>query len=220
MMWIFLAITVLISAVSAGLLLYITKKEKYTSKQDVPLKLDKIVIIYSVICIIVNVVFALFLYKNNVRDIAYFCKTMALLGVLWPVAYIDFKVYRIPNIFIIFGFSMRALILIYEIIFEQNTLKKSIVSDVVAAAVIVAVSFLCLLILKNSIGAGDIKLFAVLGIFLGLNGIFSAIFFSLIASFIIACFALISKKKSRKDAIPFGPAIAIGTYISVFLTYF
>ena len=105
---------------------------------------------------------------------------------------------------------------------EIITLKKAalsvFVSDFIAAAIIVGVSFLCTMIIKNSIGFGDIKIFAVLGLFLGISGIFSAVFFSLVVSFVIACYVLITKKKGRKDTIPFGPAIVLGTYLSLFLS--
>lgn len=65
---------------------------------------------------------------------------------------------------------------------------------------------------------GDIKLFCVMAIYLGLEGIWSAIFCSLIVSFVIAVFSLATKRVNRKDNIPFAPAILIGTYLSIFLT--
>ena len=91
-------------------------------------------------------------------------------------------------------------------------------SEVIAAAGLAAAALLCGLLLKGSIGFGDIKLFIVMGLLLGLEGIWSAIFISLIVSFIISVYLLATKKKSRKDAIPFAPALMIGTYISIIIT--
>lgn len=71
---------------------------------------------------------------------------------------------------------------------------------------------------QGSIGAGDIKLFVVMGLLLGLDGIWSAIFLSLVLSFITAIYFLITKRKGKKDAMAFGPALAIGTWLSIFLT--
>ena len=79
-------------------------------------------------------------------------------------------------------------------------------------------AFLCTLLMKNSVGAGDMKLFVVMGLLLGMHGIWGAIFASLIVSFVVAIVLLVSKKKTRKDAIPFGPALVVGTFLSVFLT--
>jgi prepilin signal peptidase PulO-like enzyme (type II secretory pathway) len=73
-------------------------------------------------------------------------------------------------------------------------------------------------IIRNSIGFGDMKLFLVMGLLLGTRGIWGAVFLSLIVIFFISVFALITKRKSRKDLIPFGPALVIGTYLAVYLT--
>ena len=45
-----------------------------------------------------------------------------------------------------------------------------------------------------------------------------SVFVSLIVSFVISAVLLVTKKKKRRDVIPFAPALMIGTYISVFLT--
>ena len=89
---------------------------------------------------------------------------------------------------------------------------------VIAAGALLLASVLCALCLRNSIGFGDMKLFLVMGLMLSLDGIWGAVFLSLVASFFISGYLIITKKKTRKDAIPFGPAIAIGTYLSVCLS--
>lgn len=144
-------------------------------------------------------------------------KRLALLCVIWPVAYIDFKTYRIPNTFILFGLACRVVLLPFELLFDDQMLTY-LISEVIAAGALLLACVLCALCLKGSIGFGDMKLFVVMGLLLGLDAIWSAVFTSLLISFVISAFLLITKKKTRKDAIPFGPAIVIGTYISVCLT--
>lgn len=65
---------------------------------------------------------------------------------------------------------------------------------------------------------GDIKLFALMGLYQGLFGVFNSVFFSLIVSFFISIILLILKRKNRKDVIPFGPSIYAGTVVGIFLT--
>ena len=77
---------------------------------------------------------------------------------------------------------------------------------------------LCGVLIKNSVGFGDMKLFVVMGLLLGTQGIWSAVFLSLIVSFIAAVFLLATKRKTKKDAIPFGPALVLGTYLAAYLT--
>ena len=156
------------------------------------------------------------IYKDN--GILMSVKRLALLSMLWPIAYIDYKTYRIPNAFILFGVICRVIILMLELIFESQFVWMTLLSEVIAAIALLLAAGLCALCIKNSIGFGDMKLFIVMGLMLSLNGIWSAIFLSLIVSFFISAFLLITKKKTRKDAIPFGPAIVIGTYLSVCLS--
>jgi len=48
-----------------------------------------------------------------------------------------------------------------------------------------------------------------------LDAIWGAVFLALIISFVIAIVVLVTKKKTRKDVIPFGPAIVAGTYLAI-----
>lgn len=155
------------------------------------------------------------LYKDN--DIFVSIKRLALLCVIWPVAYIDFKTYRIPNTFIIFGLACRVVLLPFELLFSDQIMP-NVISELIAAGALLLACILCAVCLKGSIGFGDMKLFVVMGLLLGLEAIWSAVFTALLISFVISAFLLITKKKTRKDAIPFGPAIVIGTYISICLT--
>lgn len=156
------------------------------------------------------------LYKDN--GILMSIKRLSLLSILWPIAFIDYKTYRIPNSFIIYGLVCRVVILSLELVFDNQYVWETLLSGVIAATALLLAAGLCVICIKNSIGFGDMKLFVVMGLMLELNGIWSAIFMSLIVSFFISIYLLVSKKKTRKDSIPFGPAIVIGTYLSVCLS--
>ncbi|MEK9186423.1 MAG: A24 family peptidase, partial [Patescibacteria group bacterium] len=68
---------------------------------------------------------------------------------------------------------------------------------------------------KNSgMGWGDVKLGAALGLWLGLPGIFYALVSAFILGAIFGVILLITKQKGRKDAIPFGPFLAIGAILA------
>ena len=131
---------------------------------------------------------------------------------------IDWKPYRIPNRFVLTGLAFRVALVVAELFLDKEYLVGNLVSEVVAALALAVASFLCCICVKNSIGYGDIKLFLIMGLLLGLNGIWSAILMSLVVAFFAAIFLLLTKKKNKKDAVPFAPAIAIGTYLSVILT--
>ena len=145
-------------------------------------------------------------------------KRLALLSVMWPVALIDYKTYRIPNSYIIYGLACRVLIFPFELIFSEPGVWQVLLGEVIAAAAMLLAAVLCGVLIKNSVGFGDMKLFVVMGLLLGTQGIWSAVFLSLIVSFIAAVFLLATKRKTKKDAIPFGPALVLGTYLAAYLT--
>lgn len=145
-------------------------------------------------------------------------KRLALLSVMWPVALIDYKTYRIPNSYIIYGLACRVLIFPFELIFSEPGVWQVLLGEVIAAAAMLLAAVLCGVLIKNSVGFGDMKLFVVMGLLLGTQGIWSAVFLSLIVSFIAAVVLLATKRKTKKDAIPFGPALVLGTYLAAYLT--
>lgn len=175
--------------------------------------------VYSGICIVITILISIFFpkfYPDN--SIWVNIKRMVLLSILWPIAYIDFKTLRIPNLFVVYGSVCRFVILVFEFFVGNPNIWINLLSEVVAAVALLLAAGLCALVVKNGIGFGDMKLFVVMGLMLGLDGIWGAVFLALIVSFFVALFVLITKKKTRKDAIPFGPALVIGTYLSICLS--
>ena len=142
---------------------------------------------------------------------------MLLLSVMWPIAYTDFKTMRIPNLFVGYGLVCRAVLLAFEVFWGHPYVWPYFLSELIAAGALLLAAVLCSLIVKGGIGFGDMKLFVVMGLMLGLEGIWNTILLSLLISFVIAVILLISKKKTRKDEIPFGPALVLGSYLSICL---
>lgn len=205
---------------AAAVLLYCElrrHREMYPTWQDG--KPPGALLFYSMIMIVVAVGLSLFItcfYNDN--TFLFTLKRAIMLALLWPIAYTDFTTCRIPNLFIVAGLAARAVVFAAEFFWERDTLLSYLVTELIASVALFLVATLCTVLVKNSIGGGDRKLFIVMGLLLGLQGTWGAIFLSLIVSFIVAVALLATRKKSRKDAIPFGPALAAGTYLSIFLT--
>lgn len=216
--------TIFISAISFLLLLRDVAKNKdlYQLKEEPPKNyrfLSPWAIAYCTTMFLVTVAIAFLfatVYKEN--GLAVNLKALAMLSILWPIAYIDFKTYRIPNVFVGFGIVCRIGVLFFELFNDSMYVWHILISELIVSGMLLLAALLCSFCIKNSIGYGDIKLFFVMGLLLGVNGIWSAIFLSLIVSFVICAYVLISKKKTRKDAIPFAPALVIGTYLSLCLS--
>lgn len=220
---ILLVLTVLLCGISFYLLVRDLKLHPNGKEVSVEVSykdvFQKKVIIYSVIMVVITIGAAV-LYCIYYQDNSIFTniKRLALLCLIWPLAYIDYTTFRIPNAFIIFGLVLRVAIFPFELLFSTGSVWMTLLSEVIASAALFIAAILCSIFVKDSIGFGDIKLFIVMGLYLSLDGIWGAIFLSLIVSFFVSLFLLVTKKKGRKDAIPFAPAIVVGTYLSVCLT--
>jgi len=76
--------------------------------------------------------------------------------------------------------------------------------------------YLVAVVSRGGMGGGDIKLTAMMGAFLGLRDLGVAIFIGLIAGSAVGIVLMIAGRKTRKDAIPFGPFLALGGICAVF----
>lgn len=142
-------------------------------------------------------------------------KLLSLVLILLPVAAVDYRLQKIPNPFLLAALAIRLVVFVAEFMVSANV-ALGIAKDCALGAAVVGGFFLLMLVLfKNSIGMGDIKLFAVMGLYQGLWGSINSVFFSLMASFLLSVGLLLTRKKSRKDVIPFGPAILIGSVVAI-----
>jgi leader peptidase (prepilin peptidase) / N-methyltransferase len=76
--------------------------------------------------------------------------------------------------------------------------------------------FLIAVISKGGIGGGDIKLFALLGFVLGWKTVLLAFFFSTFYGTVIGLIGMALGKVRRREPMPFGPAIVLGSLTAYF----
>jgi len=88
-----------------------------------------------------------------------------------------------------------------------------------AAAGGIFFSTVILLSKGKAMGWGDAKLAAAVGLMLGWPDAILALMTAFITGAFAGIFALVSKKKKLKDALPFGPFIAVGTAVVVYFGY-
>ncbi len=86
----------------------------------------------------------------------------------------------------------------------------------VGAAVGFGILLAIAIVSKGGMGGGDIKLFFVIGLVLGFKLTLVAMFISSFIGLIAGIVQLIWQKKGRKQPIPFGPWIAMGSVITYF----
>jgi leader peptidase (prepilin peptidase)/N-methyltransferase len=76
--------------------------------------------------------------------------------------------------------------------------------------------FALAMIWANGMGAGDIKMAAFMGAVLG-TGVLVALFAAFLIGAVAGVILMATHKRTRKDAIPFGPYLAIGAVLGIFV---
>lgn len=176
-------------------------------------------IIYTIVMLLcmcgMSVALVMIYVNNTILDN---CKLLVLLAILFVVANVDYKKYIIPNQVILFGLIVRLGFYVAEFFEDTEYFWDILKTDLLALVVVIIFFIVGVLIVKNGLGMGDIKLMIVMCLYQGFNGVISSLFFSLCVAFVWSIGLLICKKKTKKDSIAFAPSILCGTIISVFMT--
>ena len=97
--------------------------------------------------------------------------------------------------------------------------RPDIVPDIEHAAIGLGIGLILFLLIallsRGGMGLGDVKMAALMGIILGYPNVLVAIFLAIVAGGIIAIVLLATRKKGRKQGIPFGPFLALGTMLAL-----
>lgn len=148
----------------------------------------------------ISTVFIFFKYGLSFN----FCIYALLSCILISMSFIDLEYMEIPdetNVSILFlGLLQLVINYTYPLEFFLGFL--------VAGGIFLLIA----LFTNGSIGGGDIKLIACIGLVLGLKASIFIALYSSILSFIGLAYALIIKKQSINSFIPYGPFIALSTF--------
>lgn len=90
------------------------------------------------------------------------------------------------------------------------------VPALLSAAGAAALILLIIVVSRGGMGGGDVKLAAMIGAFLGWPGVAVALFAGFMIGGVVGVALLALRLRGRKDAIPFGPALAAGGLVSLF----
>lgn len=151
----------------------------------------------------------LFVWCYTVFDIGFpLLKALILTSFLLIITYIDYDHQLILDKVLLYMAGAGVLI-------ECLTPSVGILSVLAGSLAGSGLLLLIAIASKGGMGGGDIKLAAVLGIYLGAKLTLLALFLSFVIGGVAAVFMLLFKRKGRRDYIPFGPFIAAGAFLSL-----
>ncbi|WP_461180688.1 prepilin peptidase [Virgibacillus kimchii] len=135
--------------------------------------------------------------------------SLLLVSMLMIILVSDLKYMVIPNKVLLFFLP---LLIIMRIIVPLETWYSSIAGALTGFFLLT----LIILVSRGGMGAGDMKLFVLLGLLLGMDKLLLAFFLSCLLGAVIGVLLIIVKRVQRKQPVPFGPFIAIASLISYF----
>ena len=97
-----------------------------------------------------------------------------------------------------------------------NGIRGCYVYEYIIGIFLVSVPMYVLNLIKECFGGGDIKLFAVIGFFLGSKKVIVCIFSAIFLCSIYCIFLILGKRTKKEMKIPFGPFICLSTIITFF----
>src|SRR3954453_19318598 len=129
---------------------------------------------------------------------------------LVPITLIDLEHHIIPNVLSAIG-AVAAIALV--IAFQSDELVEHLIAALGAGGFFLIAA----IVYPAGMGMGDVKLAAVMALFLG-RAVVPAIFAALIAGTVVGAvvIARLGAKEGRKKGIPFGPWLALGSLVGLF----
>ncbi len=166
---------------------------------------DKVSIQYPLIEIITGVVFG-YLYKRTglTPELIF---QFVLMAILICVVVIDMKHEIIPD-------QLNVLLLVCGSIFMLTKYGVGLSDGLYG--LLIGGGLLFFIALAGPMGGGDIKFMAAMGLWLGLFPTILALLIAFILGGIMGVILIVTKVKERKDHIPFGPFLVMGSIIGHF----
>lgn len=131
------------------------------------------------------------------------------LCLLLVIAVIDLNHHLILNILVYPG---AAIALIVDIFQPQIGIFNGLIGGGIGLVILLIPAFIS----RGGMGWGDVKMAGMLGLMTGFPEVFVAILGGVILGGLIAVILLLAGKRSRKEAIPFGPFLALGAVLALF----
>jgi prepilin signal peptidase PulO-like enzyme (type II secretory pathway) len=131
-------------------------------------------------------------------------------SLLIVIFFTDLKYGVIPNKIIILALSLSFLYFIFQKDIFLNHLLSSL-------GAFLFLTFLFVVTKGKGLGAGDIKLVALLGLLVGFPKILLLFYLAFLTGAFVGLILILWGKKSLKDTISFGPFLVLAFFISLFL---
>ena len=175
---------------------------------------------YFIVELLTSSLFLLLFIRFDL-SVSFFIFSLLILALILA-SFIDWEHYLIPDLVVYPGIVLGLLfnLIFPELAFSNDSLyalKESFLGVLVGGGFLYLTALAGEIVMKKeAMGGGDVKLLAMIGAFLGWRPVLLAIFFGSIIGSVVSLALIGLKIKKRTDYIPFGPYLSLGAVISLF----
>lgn len=215
LVYVLMAVAAVCAAVGAAVFQYwYRSEEKPTVQEAIAAQKSKPVTlaVFLVLYVAFMIVSILFYQQKNVTLSELIQYNLCWEGVML-ISWIDFRIKKIPNVILLLLLAVRCIGLLVDAVQSPDQMIASFLSAGSGFLLGGFVILFCMLISRGGIGAGDVKLFAVLGLYTDAIGIMNILFYTVFFSCAAAIVLLIGRKAKMKSSIAMAPFAFLGLNI-------
>jgi leader peptidase (prepilin peptidase)/N-methyltransferase len=141
---------------------------------------------------------------------------LAAIGI--ALSAIDFDTRRLPDVIVLPSYGVGLVLLLLPAVFDHKW--HNLITGVLGAVALFGFYFVTWFIFPRGMGFGDVKLAGVLGLYLGWLGwgtLIVGAFLGFLVGALAGVLLIALSRAGRRSAIPFGPAMFVGTLLGVLL---
>lgn len=171
-----------------------------------------VLIISAVIAFILNYL------KGSGKSIVELALSMILLWAMGVLTITDYKKKVVPNTILLIMLGLWALIISSSLFINIDTYMPMLIRYAIGGAIGGGMFLFSYLITKGQMGAGDVKLAFLIGLYLGSARILIVTLMGTVLCFVFSIIMVLLKRIGLKDSIPMVPFLAIGVWIILLIS--
>jgi len=163
------------------------------------------------------IVAAYIILKLSSHDVLTVVRNLTLIAFGYYAAYIDIKTHRVPNKLVLVMLAFWALNMVASTVVDFEAGISLIVQSLLSGAVVGTCFLIIYIVSRKGVGGGDIKLVAVMGLYLPLVKLIPLLIISSILAALVSAILLLTKRATTKTSIPFAPFLYVGALVVVYI---
>ncbi|MDO5560972.1 MAG: A24 family peptidase [Oscillospiraceae bacterium] len=148
------------------------------------------------------------------RTICETANSAVLINAMIVMSVSDIKFRKIPNTYLLELLTVKCIIIAADICLYSHA-REVLVQSVTGLAAGFGIMMIIYLVSRKSVGAGDVKMYSVIGFFAGGAGIIDILVYSSVFCTLTGSVLLITRKCTLKSLVPMAPFACLGS-----VTYF